>query len=101
MVQRFAAFAIAGGVRPKRANGRGWNIHHVYDGQFPAPTRPCTRAVKAGDYFTEAAGLVAAHPIADALADEFAYFAWLLRVEAFHRFGFDPDGVFAQVGSTR
>jgi hypothetical protein len=34
------------------------------------------------------------HPVAEALADEFAAFAWLLRCEAFTRFGFDPDGVF-------
>ena len=44
--------------------------------------------------FTEAAGLVAAHPFADALADEVPYFAWLLRAEAYQRFGFDPDAVF-------
>jgi hypothetical protein len=45
--------------------------------------------------FTHSAGLVAVHPLADALADEVPYFAWLLRSEAFRRFRFDPDGVFA------
>ncbi len=40
------------------------------------------------------AGLVAAHLIADALADEFAVFAWRLRAESFRRFGYDPEGVF-------
>ncbi len=47
-----------------------------------------------GDDFTEAAGLVAIHPVADALADDLAYCAWLLRHEAYLRFGFDPDRVF-------
>ena len=89
-------FLLAGGERPARANGREqWTIHHIYDGQYPAPGRSCSRAVIAGHLFTEAAGLVAAHPIADALADEFAYFAWLLRAEAYERFALDPDGVFS------
>src|SRR5262249_19506503 len=73
------AFMLAGGRRPDRATGReGWAIHHIYDGQYPAPgATTCTRAVTHGSYFTEAAGLVAVHPIADALADELAYFAWV------------------------
>ena len=89
------AFVVAGGQRPTRASGRKqWSIHHIYDGQYPAPgSKSCTRAVTHGQYFTEAAGLVAIHPIADALADELAYFAWLLRYEAHCRFNFDPDGV--------
>lgn len=47
--------------------------------------------------FTQSAGLVAIHPIADALADEFAIFAWRLRAESFLRFGYDPEGVFSAV----
>jgi hypothetical protein len=46
-------------------------------------------------YFTQSAGLVAIHPVADALADEFAVFAWRLRAEAFLRFGYDPEGAFS------
>ena len=90
------AFLLAGGERPSRiAPGRQWSVHHIYDGQFPAPGREkTTHAVKDGRYFTEAAGLVAVHPVADALADEVPYFAWLLRLEAFKLFDFDPDGVF-------
>lgn len=90
------AFRLAGGQRPTRvAPGRDWSVHHVYDGKFPARgTADTTHAVRDGKYFTEAAGLVAIHPIADALADEVPYFAWLLRREAFERFAFDPDGVF-------
>ena len=89
------SFLVAGGERPMRETGRGWHIHHIYDGKFPLPPRKTSsHAVKEPSLFSEAAGLVAAHPIADALADELAYFAWLLRYEAFRRFGFDPDGVF-------
>lgn len=40
------------------------------------------------------AGLVAIHPVAEALKDEHSRFAWLLRREVFLRFGYDPDGVF-------
>ena len=53
-------------------------------------------AAKAGDHFTQSAGLVAVHPIADALCDEFPFFAWRLRVESFNRHGYDPDRVFGE-----
>ncbi|WP_423933750.1 hypothetical protein [Chlorobium sp.] len=91
------AFLLAEGSRPDRDfPGRQWSIHHIYDGKFPAPNRTLTaHAVKDGSLFTDTAGLVAVHPVADALADEVAYFAWLLRFEAFERFGFDPDFVFS------
>ena len=90
------AYRLAGGERPRRVSpGRDWSIHHIYDGQFPGPGAGAnTHAVNDGQCFTEAAGLVAVHPIVDALADEVPYFAWLLRREAFDRFGFDPDRVF-------
>jgi len=90
------AYRLAGGERPTRVTlAKEWNIHHIYDGKFPALGKNDTvHAVTDGRYFTEASGLVAIHPIADALADEVPYFAWLLRREAFQRFGFDPDSVF-------
>jgi len=47
-------------------------------------------------HFSQSAGLIAVHPIADGLADEFPFFAWLLRAESFNRFGYDPDGVFSK-----
>jgi hypothetical protein len=92
------AYKLAGGERPPRiVASRQWSVHHIYDGKFPAPGSITTaHAVKDGRYFTESAGLVAAHPVADALADEVPYFAWLLRAEAFRRFRFDPDQVFMQ-----
>jgi len=90
------AYLLAGGERPQRVSpGREWSIHHIYDGKFAALGAIATaHAVNDGRFFTEAAGLVAIHPIADALADEVPYFAWLLRREAYDRFGFDPDRVF-------
>ena len=91
------AFLLAGGERPpRRGNSHGWSIHHIYDGKFPSQGKTeSAHAVKNGRYFTQSAGLVAIHPIADALADEVPYFAWLLRAEAYKRFNFDPDGVFS------
>lgn len=90
------AFLFAGGERPIRTTpSRSWSVHHIYDGQYPYPQHGKTiRAVTDGRYFTHSAGLVSVHPIADALADELPYFAWLLRYEAYLRFGFDPDNVF-------
>jgi hypothetical protein len=52
-------------------------------------------AAKEGNHFTQSAGLVALHPVADALVDEFPFFAWLLRADAYRRFGYDPDSVFS------
>jgi hypothetical protein len=91
------AYRLAGGERPKRRDGKQcWNIHHLYDGRFPANDVGKTlHAVKDGKHFTQAAGLVAIHPIAHACAEEYFWFAWQLRREAFLRFGYDPDGVFS------
>jgi len=52
--------------------------------------------VKDWKHFTQSAGLVAIHPIAEALKDEYFYFAWMLRHEAFLRFDYDPDTVFSE-----
>jgi hypothetical protein len=89
-------FLLAGGERPSRnATCRQWSVHHIYDGKFPRPGRSHTlHAVKDEQLFTHSAGLVAVHPVADALADEVACFAWLLRQKAYDRFQFDPDQVF-------
>jgi hypothetical protein len=89
------SFLLAGGIRPQRETGKGWNIHHIYDGKFPHVGNTTTmHAIRDGQYFTEAAGLVALHPLADAMADEFAEFSWWLRRDAYNRFGLDPDQVF-------
>ena len=92
-----AAFQLAGGIRPERfGSSNAWSIHHVYSGKFPYIDRPTTtHASKDCKHFTQSAGLVATHPVADALCDEFPFFAWLLRAESFRRFGYDPDGAFS------
>ena len=91
------SFLLAGGKRPIRSNGQGWHIDHIYDKKFPWPRRGRSlHAVKDGNHFTQSAGLVAIHPIAEALKDEYFYFTWLLRYEAFLRFGYDPDAVFSE-----
>lgn len=46
--------------------------------------------------FTLHPGLVAIHPVAEALKDEYSYVAWRLGHEAFLRFNYDPDDVFSE-----
>ncbi len=92
-----ASFLLAGGERPKRfGSSNAWSIHHLYSGKFPyRGHEETTHAAKDCCHFTQSAGLVAVHPIADSLADEFPFFTWLLRAEAFVKFGYDPDRVFS------
>lgn len=93
-----ASFRLAGGERPDRfGSSNRWSIHHLYSGKFPyCGLQVTTHAAQSGRHFTQSAGLIAAHPIADALADEYPFFAWLLRARAFNLFGYDPDGVFSR-----
>jgi len=92
-----AAFLLAGGQRPQRfGSSNQWSIHHLYSGKFPYLDRAeTTHAAKRGEHFTQSAGLVAIHPVADAAADEYPCFSWLLRALAFQKFGYDPDKVFS------
>jgi hypothetical protein len=90
------AYLLAGGKRPSKSDGKGWDIHHLYNGQFPANGSGKTLyAVQEGKHFTQAAGLVAIHPIAHACAHEYFWFSWQLRREAHERFRYDPDCVFS------
>jgi hypothetical protein len=94
------AFRIAGGHRPVRVDfsRHHWSVHHIYDGRFPIENRKSVlHATRDGNHFTQSAGLVALHPLADGLVGDCAYFAWLLRYEAFKRFNYDPDGNFTSV----
>ncbi len=89
------AYLMAGGKRPKDGSF-GWPIHHIYDGSVMIPNteQPILHAVKHPDYFTHSGGLVAAHPAAHLVAHNSELLGWLLRREAYIRFGFDPDGAF-------
>jgi hypothetical protein len=89
------AFLAAGGIRPACGN-EGWHIHHIYDGtgSVNGISTDVPHAVRDGNLFTHSAGLVAAHPVAHQLAHQSDLLKWLLRREAFLRFGFDPMGVF-------
>lgn len=95
-----AAFLLAGGHRPERHAGNNkWSIHHIYNNKFPYIGRKTTlHSVKSGNHFTQSAGLVAVHPIADQMCDEYPFLAWLLRAESFKKFGYDPDEVFSTSG---
>jgi hypothetical protein len=91
------AFRLADGERPVRSDFPRfhWSIHHIYDGRFSASQNSVvTHAAYLGEHFTQVAGLVALHPLADGLVGDCKYFAWLLRHEAFLRFDYDPDRVF-------
>lgn len=92
-----AAFSFASGVRPERfGSTNATTMHHIYSGKFPYIGQTRTiHAVKLCNHFTQSAGVIATHPVADALCDEYPFFAWFLRFEAFRRFGYDPDGVFS------
>jgi hypothetical protein len=92
-----AAYLFAGGQRPERlGSSNAWSVHHLYSGKFPYLGRASTtHACKDCNHFTQSAGLVGVHPIADAMADEFPFFTWFLRAQAFMRFGYDPDGAFS------
>jgi hypothetical protein len=92
-----ASFSLAAGNRPKRfGSSNAWSLHHLYSGKFPYLGRESTvHAVKECNHFTQSAGVVAIHPIADALFDEFPIFAWFLRAHAYLRFAYDPDQVFS------
>lgn len=92
------SFLLAGGDRPAREGStNSWSIHHLYSGKFPYIGSETTlHAPRSGLHFTQSAGLVAIHPIADAMCDEFPAFAWLLRAHAFKKFKYDPDGVFSK-----
>ena len=92
------AFLLSGGARPFREepSSWGWSIHHIYDGQFPAPHQrsDVLNAVGARGHFTNSAGLVAAHPVAHFVAANSPLLAWLLRWKASQLFNYDPDRVF-------
>ena len=90
------SFLFSGGERPKRfGSNNAWSIHHLYSGKFPHVGKvDSLHGQKDGNHFTQSAGLVAVHPLADALCDEFPAFSWLLRARAFQKFGYDPDSVF-------
>ncbi len=94
-----AAFEFADGIRPQRYGSKNkWHIHHLYSGKFPYFGKSETmHAAKNGLHFTQSAGLVAVHPILDALCDESPAFTWFLRYLSWKKFGYDPDGVFSQV----
>lgn len=93
-----AAFEFSGGYRPQRHGSTNkWSIHHLYSGKFPYTGKTDTlHAAKECLHFTQAAGLVALHPLADALADESAAFTWFLRFKAHEKFGYNPDQAFTE-----
>ena len=98
------SYLFAGGIRPIRESNptQQWHIHHIYDGRFPWPKgKRMLHAVKDGKHFTQSAGLVAIHPIADAIAEEYPLFSWLLKRESFAKFNYDPELIFCKKINTK
>jgi hypothetical protein len=79
------AFLVSGGIRPKRFGSQNsWSVHHIYSDKFLYIGKSSTlHAAKSCQHFTQSAGLVAVHPIADGMCDEYPFFAWLLRARSF------------------
>jgi len=72
-------------VRPERfGSSNAWSVHHLYSGKFLYYERS-----------TQSAGVVAVHPVADAV-DEFPFLTWLLRARVYQKFGYDPDSAFSK-----
>lgn len=91
------AYLYAERKRPNKLGNpkHGWSTHHLYNNKFPYPKQDSTiHAVKDSKHFNQNAGLVAVHPIADAIFEEFDIFAWYVRAQAYLKFGYDPDKVF-------
>jgi hypothetical protein len=67
-----AEFLIAGGVRPKRFGSQNcWSVHHIYSGKFPYMGKSATlHSATSYRHFTQSAGVVAVHPIADGMYNE-------------------------------
>lgn len=109
------AYRLAGGKFESwmtKANGHHWSVHHIYDGTHPVPGwdaenrrrgSPGTMisAVERREFFTQPAGLVAIHPVADKFAEEVGWFAWQLRYEAWRLYEFDPAWIFREWASHR
>jgi hypothetical protein len=94
-----AAFKFSNGERPIRMGSTNeWSIHHLYSGKFLYPESPVAplHAIKQGEHFTQSAGLIAVHPMIDALFDEIPAIAWLYRHRSFQLFGYDPMNVFSK-----
>jgi len=92
------AYLFAKGERPQRYGSKNkWSIHHIYSGKFPYVNCNNTlHAKKDGLHFTQSAGLIAIHPVADQMCDEYPLFSWYLRAIAYKKFGYDPDEVFSK-----
>jgi hypothetical protein len=92
------SFLYAGGERPIRIGSTNkWSIHHLYSGKFTYPNKSALpfHAIKHHSHFTQSAGLLAVHPIIDALFDEIPAVSWLYRYKSFQKFGYDPMCVFS------
>jgi hypothetical protein len=79
----------------------GWHFHHIYDGTSPLGRGKKTLSARHhGLHFTQTAGMVAIHPIVEALYDYFPCIKRTLRARSFKKFEYDPDGISRIVNTT-
>jgi hypothetical protein len=75
----------------------GWIFHHIYDGTSAlGKGKKTLNARHHGLHFTQTAGMVAIHPIVEALYDYFPCIKRTLRARSFKEFGYDPDRYFSK-----
>ncbi|MCU1338242.1 MAG: hypothetical protein JWO19_3823 [Bryobacterales bacterium] len=88
------AFLLARGERPPA----GWEHHHLYDGCNYWHTKDAVQPLHAVNHplhFTQSAGIVATTREAHLSCRTDPYLVLLLRLIAFLKFGYDPDGMFS------
>jgi hypothetical protein len=91
-----AAFKRCGGVMPVAVpDACQWRLFHLYDDMTHLVVGNRVESERAGRQFTQAAALVAAHPVVYHLKGEHACIESTLRAKAFTRFNYDPLNLFA------
>jgi hypothetical protein len=91
-----AAFKYTGGNFPASSGADAWRLVHLYEALtvFGAGNRD--EAARAARHFTQAAALVAVHPVVFHLKREHPCVVTVLQRVAFRRFHYDPTNQFAE-----
>lgn len=101
-----AAFKFAGGTVPPTPYGTSWKLRHLYDGTFTGygdehfygAGQQRINALRDHRHYTQSAGMVALHPIANQLWTIYPWIAYTLRARAAVTFRYDPDRAFLPGG---
>ncbi len=101
-----AAFRFAGGTIPQMPYAGGWSLRHLYDGTFDhydeehfyGAGQQRINALQDHRHFTQAAGMVAVHPVVNQLWPIYPWIVYTLRARAAVTLHYDPDRVFFEHG---